>query len=63
MYVVDARNHGDSPRDKEMNWVVLADDIGDFLEQNNIPKAVLLGHSMGGRAAFTFALKRVSSVH
>ena len=42
-----------------MDWVVLADDIGDFLTQHNISKAVLVGHSMGGRASFTFALKKV----
>lgn len=59
VYVVDARNHGDSPWTDEMDWVILADDIGDFLTQYNIPKAVLVGHSMGGRASFTFALKRV----
>lgn len=43
-----------------MDWVVLADDIGDFLMEHNIPKAVLVGHSMGGRASFTFALKKVT---
>jgi esterase len=53
---VDLRNHGQSPHDPLMNYSVLAEDLREFMEQRNIPSASLLGHSMGGKAAMSFAL-------
>ena len=42
-----------------MNYDVLTNDILEFMEEKAIPKAILIGHSMGGRIAINFALKYV----
>nr|CAG4645590.1 EOG090X07NZ [Lynceus sp. MCZ IZ 141354] len=59
---VDARNHGDSPHSDEMNYEVLASDIEELLVDLQIPKATVIGHSMGGRAAMALALSNPSVV-
>jgi len=56
VFSVDLRNHGDSPHRPDMNYASMAADIGLFLEQSNIRDAALIGHSMGGKAAMTYAL-------
>ncbi|XP_042214383.1 protein ABHD11-like [Homarus americanus] len=62
IYAVDARNHGDSPHAATHNYPLLAEDILYFLKEHNIPKAVLIGHSMGGRAVMAAALLEPSVV-
>ncbi len=55
-FALDARNHGRSPHSTEFNYRVLADDVRDFMEQQKLSSAFLLGHSMGGKTAIQFAL-------
>ena len=57
---MDARNHGESPHSPHHRYVDLAEDIHLFCKEHKIPKAVLIGHSMGGRAMMVFAMKYVS---
>jgi pimeloyl-ACP methyl ester carboxylesterase len=57
VYILDQRNHGKSPHSNEHNYDVMADDIFEFMKLHNIEKAVLLGHSMGGKTVMTFAGK------
>lgn len=56
VYTVDARNHGDSPHTPEHNYPLLAEDLLYFLQEHNISRAILMGHSMGGRAVMAAAL-------
>ncbi|QOI96857.1 MAG: alpha/beta fold hydrolase [Flammeovirgaceae bacterium] len=56
VYVVDQRNHGQSPHSEEFNYHVLQEDIHAFIHQHNLNNPVILGHSMGGKAAMNFAL-------
>lgn len=56
VWVVDQRNHGQSPHSTEFNYNVLSNDILDFIQEHGIEKPVILGHSMGGKAAMNFAL-------
>lgn len=56
---IDARNHGESPHSPSHSYEDLAEDVAHFYRQNNIEKAVVIGHSMGGRAMMAFALKYV----
>jgi len=61
IYAVDMRNHGESPWCKEMNYVLMADDLAEFiysvvLPETGFKKSHLLGHSMGGKAAMMLAL-------
>lgn len=57
VYTVDLRNHGQSPHSDEMNYGLMADDIAQLLVSLKYEKAHILGHSMGGKAVMTFALK------
>ncbi|WP_449544705.1 esterase [Lelliottia amnigena] len=47
---VDMRNHGISARDPVMTYAAMAQDLLDTMDANNIEKATLIGHSMGGKA-------------
>ena len=54
---VDLRNHGLSEWHAEMNYQVMSDDILNLLSELALPKAHLLGHSMGGKVAMAVALQ------
>lgn len=53
--LVDQRDHGRSPHTDQFNYLVLAQDIQKFCEDNWIYNAVFLGHSMGGKTVMTLA--------
>lgn len=55
VYLVDQRNHGQSPHSDTFNYDVLADDLHEFLITNSISDPILIGHSMGGKTAMKFA--------
>lgn len=55
VYIIDQRNHGRSPHSEVFNYDVLAEDLHYFMQQHSIPKAHLIGHSMGGKVAMQFA--------
>ncbi|XP_076253864.1 sn-1-specific diacylglycerol lipase ABHD11 isoform X3 [Rhynchophorus ferrugineus] len=54
---IDLRNHGDSPHNKDHTYGHLAADLRQFLQDHDLQKIALMGHSMGGRCAMLFALK------
>ena len=62
VFIVDQRNHGRSPHADDFNYQILSDDLLDFLEQQHISKAHLIGHSMGGKVAMKFALNHTDKV-
>lgn len=53
---VDLRNHGHSPQSPVHTYPELAADTRELLDTLDIPRAHLLGHSMGGKTAMQFAL-------
>lgn len=55
VYLLDIRNHGASPHLNEHNYNVLVDDLMEFMNEQNIYSAIILGHSMGGKVAMHFA--------
>ena len=60
VYCLDLRNHGDYPEShwkKSMSYDSMAADVAAFLESEGIPKAILIGHSMGGKVAQAMALQ------
>ncbi|HET8859928.1 alpha/beta fold hydrolase [Marivirga sp.] len=57
VYLVDQRNHGDSPHDKVHNYEAMASDLEEFIESNKIKNPHIIGHSMGGKTAMYFAVQ------
>ncbi len=57
IYLLDARNHGQSPHSEEFNYSVMADDLYEFIQQKNLQNPVIIGHSMGGKTVMKFAVK------
>jgi esterase len=55
VFIVDQRNHGKSPHVDEMNYTLMAEDLKAFMDQHWIPRAHIIGHSMGGKTAMQFA--------
>jgi esterase len=62
VYLIDQRNHGQSPQSDEWNYKVMSDDLLEFFNENNIEKATIIGHSMGGKTAMYFAGKHPERV-
>lgn len=57
VFSLDLRNHGRSPHDEEINYPLMAEDLREFMEQQRLSQAHILGHSMGGKVAMEFALR------
>ncbi|OUT94995.1 MAG: alpha/beta hydrolase [Flammeovirgaceae bacterium TMED32] len=57
VYLVDQRNHGLSPHSDDFNYQVMTDDLKELLDDEQIEKYSLLGHSMGGKTAMNFAIQ------
>jgi esterase len=56
VYVLDMRNHGDSPHHAVMDYPSMTADVLGFMDKRSLPKAHILGHSMGGKIAMWLAL-------
>lgn len=54
--IPDLRNHGRSFHSESMDYPTQADDILHLMDSLEIERIHLLGHSMGGKIATTFAL-------
>lgn len=52
---VDLRNHGRSFHDPVMNYPLMAEDVKNLMQHLQLPKASVLGHSMGGKTAMQLA--------
>jgi pimeloyl-ACP methyl ester carboxylesterase len=57
VYLVDQRNHGNSPHDPVHTYEAMAGDIYEFMRMHDLGRASFLGHSMGGKAALAFGLE------
>lgn len=57
VYLIDQRNHGQSPHSDEFNYKILTDDLYEFVKEHQIINPIIIGHSMGGKTAMNFAVK------
>lgn len=57
LYLVDQRNHGDSPHADTWNYAVMVEDLKELLDAEGLDKIYLMGHSMGGKTVMNFAVK------
>ena len=55
VFVLDLRNHGDSPHSPHFSYDALVEDVRWFMDRLGIGKTNLLGHSLGGKIAMAFA--------
>lgn len=55
VYIVDLRNHGRSPHTDELSYSLMANDVKEFMEENWMFEATVIGHSMGGKVAMQLA--------
>ncbi|MFN5336792.1 MAG: alpha/beta fold hydrolase [Bacteroidota bacterium] len=57
LYLVDQRNHGDSPHSSVWNYEVMVEDVRELLDTEGLDSVYLMGHSMGGKTAMNFAVR------
>ncbi|WP_061217966.1 alpha/beta fold hydrolase [Leptospira weilii] len=57
VYLMDLRNHGDSPHSSEHSLASMVEDLEVWITKQKIEKPAILGHSMGGLVTMGFALK------
>ncbi|MEN8203830.1 MAG: alpha/beta fold hydrolase [Bacteroidota bacterium] len=65
VYVLDQRNHGQSPHSEVHDYPAMREDLKKFMDVEGIEQAVLIGHSMGGKTIMSFAMEwpgRVASL-
>jgi esterase len=56
VYLLDQRNHGQSPRSETFDYEVMAEDLKEFIENQALKNVILIGHSMGGKVVMQFAM-------
>jgi esterase len=57
VYTVDQRNHGLSPHSSTWDYPAMSGDLEELINDLQLEKCILLGHSMGGKTAMQFALE------
>ncbi|MFO8236323.1 MAG: alpha/beta fold hydrolase [Bacteroidales bacterium] len=62
VYLVDQRNHGLSPHSKSHTYEDMSDDLIEFINDHNIKRANIIGHSMGGKTAIFCAVKNPEKI-
>jgi esterase len=62
VYLVDQRNHGQSPHSDTFSYDAMATDLASFFEERGIDRALLMGHSMGGKTAMLFTTRHPEKV-
>lgn len=55
VYLTDLRNHGHSFHSDVHDYPSMADDIAELVKDQQLDKPVVVGHSMGGKAALQYA--------
>jgi len=56
VFLLDQRNHGQSPRSEDFDYNVMAEDLKEFIDDHKIENPILIGHSMGGKTVMQFAM-------
>jgi esterase len=62
VFTVDLRNHGHSPHHDDFNYAIMIEDLREFMATQQLPRAHVMGHSMGGKTAMHFALRHPEQV-
>ena len=62
VHLVDQRNHGKSFHDPTFSYEVMAQDLFEYAKHHHLSEFILMGHSMGGKAAMQFAVSHPERV-
>lgn len=54
-FTLDQRNHGQSEHAQDFNYFLMAEDLKNWMNEQNLTSAHIMGHSMGGKTAMFFA--------
>lgn len=57
VFTIDQRNHGQSPHSDAHDYKLLTEDLEEFVNEHQLVKPIIIGHSMGGKTAMNFAIK------
>lgn len=55
VHILDLRNHGKSFHSDNFSYDIMAQDVLEYCQENNLEKVSIIGHSMGGKVAMLFA--------
>jgi esterase len=55
VHALDLRNHGQSPWGDEQSYEIMAEDVLEWMKENELSSACFVGHSMGGKLAMHLA--------
>lgn len=55
VHLLDLRNHGRSIHSEEFSYEIMAQDVFDYCQANNLETIDVIGHSMGGKTAMLLA--------
>ena len=55
VFIIDQRNHGQSPHSDDWNYTLMAQDIEEFCQQHQLENIYIAGHSMGGKTVMKMA--------
>lgn len=56
VHLPDLRNHGSSPHAETHRYPDMCEDLLDYLKEEQLESAPIIGHSMGGKLAMIFSL-------
>lgn len=62
VHLLDLRNHGASFHASSMRWSELVADVLRYINDQNLAKIYLIGHSLGGKLAMKFACEQADRV-
>lgn len=57
VYLLDLRNHGRSPHAASHTFDDMVADVEEFFQAQRLSKAIVIGHSMGGKVAMLFTYR------
>ncbi len=63
VFLIDLRNHGRSFHSPEFNYSAMSNDIEELILEKNLDTIILMGHSMGGKVAMTYALQHQERIN
>ena len=62
IYLLDQRNHGNSFHSDSFTYDDLANDLLQFINSKSLKTPIIIGHSMGGKAAMKLAVKNAAMI-